>query len=712
MKHIHILIVEDEQMIAMGIERMLNSWGYTVAASVMTGEEAVEAVRNKIPDLILMDIVLGGSMTGIQAAARIREITDVPLLYLTGNADEVTVAEARATQPAGYVLKPVNNRDLYSNIDAALLHYQYEKRIQESEERYRTLIENAHEGILVLEDHLIVYCNSKLEYILGYSLDEIISRPFIDFVHPDDHETVLKKYNSRINDHSSGDIYNIRIIHRDGNERWIELNGALIQWDRKPAVLKFINDITEQVIATEKLKKAVHDRGERVKELRFLYSIEKLFNEYTLSIGQVLQIIVNLLPGAMQYSDDACAIITFDEIEYTSLGYQKSEWSLQCKIVIGSVRRGSISVSYSKEFPEEGFGPFLYEEMDLLIELSLQLSRYIELRAMFDLRQRLSLIIESSNNAIFSGTIDGVIQTWNKGAETIYGYSADEIIGRSVHITAPEKLLHEVGGILEEIENGKKVYRHETIRKRKDGTLFDVSLSIDPLRDVNGSVIGFSAMAHDISQRKMMERQIVEIGIEERQKIGQTLHDRLGQMLTGASLMASAVKRKFGALHKEIPEIAGEMQTIINEAIELTRSLSRGLMPVDVSNSTLEDALLELMELTERIYGVRCTVDVSMATEKLDGLVATQLFYIAQESVRNAVTHGKAERVDISLNGNNDRFTLVVADDGIGIADQDVQTGGIGMKIMEYRANIIGAALSCGTQDQGGCAVCCTYIGF
>ncbi|HPJ38263.1 MAG TPA: response regulator, partial [Spirochaetota bacterium] len=203
MKHIHILIVEDEQMIAMGIERMLNSWGYTVAASVMTGEEAVEAVRNKIPDLILMDIVLGGSMTGIQAAARIREITDVPLLYLTGNADEVTVAEARATQPAGYVLKPVNNRDLYSNIDAALLHYQYEKRIQESEERYRTLIENAHEGILVLEDHLIVYCNSKLEYILGYSLDEIISRPFIDFVHPDDHETVLKKYNSRINDHSS-----------------------------------------------------------------------------------------------------------------------------------------------------------------------------------------------------------------------------------------------------------------------------------------------------------------------------------------------------------------------------------------------------------------------------------------------------------------------------------------------------------------------------
>lgn len=711
MENISILVVEDEPMIAMGIERMLNEWGHTIAASVMTGEEAVEAVRNEIPDLILMDIVLAGPMDGIRAAALIRKITDVPILYLTGNADEITVAGARETQPAGYVLKPINKRDLYSNIDAALLRYNYEKRIQESEERYRTLIENVHDGIVVMQDQVIVYGNAQLQQIVGYPGGDMLQRPFLDFVHPEDRNLVMSIYHARLHGGSVEDMNNIRILHHDGNERWIELKDALIQWDRKPAVLIFLNDITERVNATGKLEQAVHERSQRVRELRFLYAIEKLFNEYDRSAKEVLQMIAEILPGAMQYSMDASAMIEFDGIEYASPGYSSTGWTIECNIVIASVRRGRIAVFYKMEYPEAGFGPFLYEEMDLLIELSLQLTRYLELRAMLDVQQRLSLIIESSDNAVFSGSMDGIIQTWNPGAERIYGYTTDEILGEHVHLTVPEMLHNEVDEILRELGKGAKVFRHETIRKRKDGTLFDALLSIAPLRDIHGTIIGFSGIVQDVSQRKELERQIVEIGIEERQKIGQTLHDRLGQMLTGVSLMARAVKQKFGSLHHEIPGIAGEMQTIINEAIELTRSLSRGLMPVDIVNSTLEDSLLELMELTERIYGVRCAVDVTMATDILDGFVSTQLYYIAQESVRNAVIHGKAGSVNISLKGKDNRFTLLVTDDGMGLQRPDMQGAGIGMKIMEYRARMIGAGVSYNSMEKGGCAVCCSFIG-
>jgi signal transduction histidine kinase len=134
-------------------------------------------------------------------------------------------------------------------------------------------------------------------------------------------------------------------------------------------------------------------------------------------------------------------------------------------------------------------------------------------------------------------------------------------------------------------------------------------------------------------------------------------------------------------------------------------------MPVDIVNSTLEDALLELMELTERIYRVHCTVDVVMATDQLDGLVSTQLYYIAQESVRNAVIHGKAGSVSISLKGNDNHFTLLVADDGTGLQCPDMQGAGIGMKIMEYRANMIGAGISYTSMEKGGCVVCCSFIG-
>ena len=100
-----------------------------------------------------------------------------------------------------------------------------------------------------------------------------------------------------------------------------------------------------------------------------------------------------------------------------------------------------------------------------------------------------------------------------------------------------------------------------------------------------------------------------------------------------------------------------------------------------------------------------------MATDALDGLVSTQLYYIAQESVRNAVIHGKAGSVYISLQGNGNRFTLLVTDDGTGLQSPEMQGAGIGMKIMEYRAGIIGAGISYTAMEKGGCAVCCSFIG-
>jgi CheY-like chemotaxis protein len=141
----------------MDIEEILTSFGYSVAGTAASGEEAVRAAIELRPDLILMDIVLSGEMTGIEAAEVIRERAGIPVIYLTANADAPTVDSARKTEPFGYVLKPVSERELYSNIDAALQKHELMKRIKESEERYRMLVENAIEGILVVNEEKIVY---------------------------------------------------------------------------------------------------------------------------------------------------------------------------------------------------------------------------------------------------------------------------------------------------------------------------------------------------------------------------------------------------------------------------------------------------------------------------------------------------------------------------------------------------------------------------
>jgi FOG: CheY-like receiver len=122
-----ILVVEDEHIVAMGIKRMLKSLGYTVTGVASSGEDAVSKAESTFPDVVLMDIMLKGDMDGVEAAKEIRERFDVPVVYLTAYSDNKILERAKRTEPFGYIIKPFDERDLYSSIEVALQRYRKEK---------------------------------------------------------------------------------------------------------------------------------------------------------------------------------------------------------------------------------------------------------------------------------------------------------------------------------------------------------------------------------------------------------------------------------------------------------------------------------------------------------------------------------------------------------------------------------------------------------
>jgi two-component system, sensor histidine kinase PdtaS len=170
-----ILIVEDEGITALEIQNKVEEWGYTVAGLVSSGEEAVKTALEKKPDLILMDIVLKEKLNGIEASKIINKTFEVPIIYLTAYGDEKTLQRAKITIPQAYILKPFEDNELKFAIEMGLFKHEMEIKLKQSEEKYRTLAENARDMIFIinLEDR-IEYVNKYAANLLGLKPEELI----------------------------------------------------------------------------------------------------------------------------------------------------------------------------------------------------------------------------------------------------------------------------------------------------------------------------------------------------------------------------------------------------------------------------------------------------------------------------------------------------------------------------------------------------------
>jgi two-component system, LuxR family, sensor kinase FixL len=326
-------------------------------------------------------------------------------------------------------------------------------------------------------------------------------------------------------------------------------------------------------------------------------------------------------------------------------------------------------------------------------------------------RARLAAIVQNSDDAIFSQTFDGRITSWNRGAEHVFGFTESEAVNFESHTLIPSQSQDEERKIVQEIQRGESPPEHalEAIRVRKDGRTIHVSQSVSPLEDSAGNRVGVSIIARDITARKNLEREVLEVTGIEQQRIGRELHDSLGQELTGLSYLAKGLAKKLE--EEESPQIA-IAQTIadsVQRALREVRVAVQGLVPVEVDGAGFMAALEQLAAETTNRCGIDCRVEGDDRVRIEDNVVATHLFRIVQEAINNAVKHAHPREILVRPELSNGTIRVTVADDGVGfVAGTPSRNGsGMGMRIMQYRAGVIDATLEVRRQAGRGTAVVC-----
>ncbi|WP_395730599.1 response regulator [Prosthecobacter sp.] len=210
------------------------------------------------------------------------------------------------------------------------------------------------------------------------------------------------------------------------------------------------------------------------------------------------------------------------------------------------------------------------------------------------------------------------------------------------------------------------------------------------------------------ADRQRLEQEILQISELEQQRIGRDLHDDLGQQLAGLSIMATILGRSLAARDApEAPE-AARITDLLKKTVAMTRSLARGLHPVAAEPDGLMSALHDLAARMTSMFHIDCQFECPRAVQMNDNTAATHLYRIAQESVSNGVKHGHARHVRIILSSDVETLSLTIKDDGIGIGAPDPQQQGMGLRIMHYRAGMIGGRLAIEKQPGSGTQVTCS----
>jgi two-component system sensor kinase FixL len=217
--------------------------------------------------------------------------------------------------------------------------------------------------------------------------------------------------------------------------------------------------------------------------------------------------------------------------------------------------------------------------------------------------------------------------------------------------------------------------------------------------------------ANDVTERERLEKQILEISDQERERIGQDLHDGLCQLLSGIKFKTTLLEQKLLPKAPSEASDAHAIEGLLNGAIEQARNIARGLHPVDLEARGLMSALQELTGSVANLYGVCCSCEFRHPVLVHDHLVATHLYRIAQEAINNALRHGRATRISVRLFGRKDRLVLKIQDDGSGFPSRPVRKSGMGLHLMNYRARAIGASIEVGPGPVDGTVVTCRLQG-
>jgi len=349
----------------------------------------------------------------------------------------------------------------------------------------------------------------------------------------------------------------------------------------------------------------------------------------------------------------------------------------------------------------------------------------------------LAAIVDSSDDAIISKTLEGVITSWNRGAERLFGYTAKEAIGQPISMIIPLDRREEETIILARLRQGERIDDFDTTRLRKDGTKLEISLSISPVRDAGGKIIGASKIARDISGRKRIERELNEseqrfrtlaealdtqvqfrtqelrrrnteilqqsdqlrdlsgrlmsIQDEERRRIARELHDSAGQNLAALSMSIARLKDDAKGDTARLSKGIKAAQDLIQDLSDEIRTTSYLLHPPMLDESGLSSAIGWYIDGLAERSGLSVEVNISDNLERLAPEVELAIFRLVQECLTNIHRHSGSKTAVIRIARDRDKIYAEVQDHGKGISQErlaEIQYQGAGVGIRGMRERV------------------------
>jgi PAS domain S-box-containing protein len=325
------------------------------------------------------------------------------------------------------------------------------------------------------------------------------------------------------------------------------------------------------------------------------------------------------------------------------------------------------------------------------------LQHYETLRALQKSNERFRLLFERSLDAIMISEDDGRFIEVNPAACALMRRSRDELLQFCLADLLSTDVVDNSFVQLEDNSFGELTFNLPDGEHRFaefSACRFAHNLNLCILRD--------------ITDRRKLEQEIQEISEREQRRLGQDLHDGLGQMLTGINFLTKVLQQKLTtkAIEPEAKE-AGNVVSLLNQALSQCREIARGLCPVVLENNDIHAALQQLADTVEKFFGVTAQVNCDPKVAIADNAVAVHLYRIAQEATTNAIKHGKAKVVELSLLQSKGFLTLRIKDNGEGLPPDALKKKGMGLRVMQHRARMMGATLEVESSKEGGTCITC-----
>ena len=312
-------------------------------------------------------------------------------------------------------------------------------------------------------------------------------------------------------------------------------------------------------------------------------------------------------------------------------------------------------------------------------------------------------LFEFAPDALVMTGPEGIIQMANHQAERMFGWTPVELLGQSLEVLLPSAL--QTGSPLKNgyfLEAGGK---SSLMGRSKAGSNFALEISLSPVQTEDGTMLAIAM--RDVSERIQLEKEVARISSHEQERIAHELHDHLGAYLAGIAFRFKSLAENLQ--RRANPEAATAQQLVrqVNDGIDLVRNFTRLLAPVDLESGGLTAGLSQLAKEMETAFRIECLVEVATELPPLTSEQSIQLYRIAQEATRNAIQHGKARLVSISVRCEQNGLILTISNEGKPWSQAPERTGGMGLRIMRHRAANIGATFTILSDSDDCTSVIC-----